>query len=73
MVSTKTKNKPGRVGVKRNRPTRGQLRKNMYAHGYREAKEVYEAKIADERLFLKGLLKLKNAGAIHEAIKSHLG
>ena len=67
------RNKHGRVGVPRTRPTRGQLRKNMYAHGFREAKEVYEAKLADERIFLKSLLKLKNAGAIHDTIKSHLG
>lgn len=70
------KNKHGRVGVKRQRPTRAELKKNMYQHGYRagaESREVLIAKaqqaIQNEREFTKSLLKLSNAARIHEAIK----
>lgn len=73
------KNKHGRVGVKRQRPTRAELKKNMYQHGFTAGKEHERAKtihISDkhrqEMEFTQSLLKLRSAGAIHEAIRNHV-
>ena len=79
-MSDKTKNKHGRVGVARTRPTRKQLKENMLAHGRREGREEMADMILKERErfekerdFTLGLLKLRNAAQIHEAIRSRLG
>lgn len=79
MSTTKTKNKHGRVGVARTRPTRAQLKRNMYQHGF-SAGLRNGSSIADhmkehrdrEIEFLKTLLRLKSAGAIHDKIREHL-
>lgn len=80
MVNNKIKNKPGRVGVKRTRPTRAELKRNMYQHGFTagvEAQMVSTTRAVqlgrEEREFIRSLLKLKSAGAIHDTIRQHLG
>lgn len=65
-------NKHGRVGVKRQRPTRAELKRNMYQHGFTAGSESVGDKLKDEREFVKSLLKLKSAAAIHEAVRIHV-
>ena len=80
VMQTKKRNKHGRVGVPRTRPTRSDLKRNMYQHGFTAGqKEVInvEDKLLNEihrqDAFIKSLLKLRSAGAIHDAVRQHLG
>lgn len=79
MVNTKNKNKPGRVGVKRVRLTRAELKKQCYVMGrgverdaQKETQRNLVVQVREEKEFMRSLLKLKSANSIHDAIRQHL-